>query len=247
MDNNKKVALVTGANKGIGFEIAKKLSKAGCTVILGARNEKLGQEASKKLNDESGNGNGKSEYVNLDLLKPETIEKAFTHVKEKYGRLDILVNNAGIIDRGDGNPGKAVIESVEATMRTNFVGPLRMVQTMLPLLEKSEGASVVNVSSGLGSLVGNSDRTSPYADVKYIGYSASKAALNMMTVQLAYELKDTNIKVNSVCPGYCATDLNNHQGVETAESGSIEATRLALLGKDAPSGQYLNKEGALPW
>ncbi|MDR3615959.1 MAG: SDR family oxidoreductase [Candidatus Obscuribacterales bacterium] len=245
MDNSKKVALVTGANKGIGFEIAKKLSKAGCTVILGARNEKLGVEASRKLNAEAGNG--KSEYVNLDLLKPETIEQAAAWIKDKYGKLDILVNNAGIVNRGDGTPSKALIDAVESTMRTNFMGPLRMVQAMLPLLEKSEGASVVNVSSGLGSLAGNSDRNSPYADVKIMGYSASKAALNMMTVQLAYELRDTNIKVNSVCPGYCATDLNDHRGVETAESGSIEAVRLALLGAAAPSGQYLNKEGALPW
>ena len=243
MESTNKVALVTGANKGIGFEIAKKLSKAGCTVILGARNEKLGQEAVNKLNTDGG----KTEYLNLDLLKPESIEKAAAFVKDKYGRLDILVNNAGIADRGDSTPSKASIDSVELTMRTNFVGPLRMVQTMLPLLEKSESASVVNISSGLGSLAGNSDRNSPYADVKIMGYSASKAALNMMTVQLAYELKDTNIKVNSVCPGYCATDLNDNQGVLTAEQGSIEAVRLALLGKSAPSGQYLNKEGALPW
>lgn len=243
MDSTNSIALVTGANKGIGFEIAKKLVAAGCTVLVGARNEKLGQEASKKLS----NGTGKAEYINLDLLKPESIERAAATIKEKFGKLDILVNNAGIVDRGDSTPTKTSIDSVEQTMRTNFIGPLRVTQAMFELLEKSEGASVVNISSGLGSLAVNADRESPYADVKIMGYSASKAALNMMTVQLAYELRNTNIKVNSVCPGYCATDLNDNQGVETAESGSIEAVRLALLGKSAPSGQYLNKEGALPW
>lgn len=243
MENKDKVALVTGANKGIGFEIAKKLIDAGCTVLLGARNEKLGQEACKKL---SG-GNNRVEYINLDLVKPETIEKAAAYIKEKFGKLDILVNNAGIVDRGDSTPSKASIDAIELTMRTNFVGPLRVTQVMLPLLEKSAGASVVNVSSGLGSLALNSDRTSPYADVKIMGYSASKAALNMMTVQLAYELRNTKIKVNSICPGYCATDLNDHKGICTAEEGSIEAVRLALLGSNAPDGQYSNKEGALPW
>ena len=243
MDNSKKIALVTGANKGIGFEIAKKLSEAGCTVVLGARNEKLGKDASEKLKS----AGGKTEYVNLDLLKPETIEKAAAFIKDKFGRLDVLVNNAGIAERGDGAPSKTSIDSVERTMATNFVGPLRVVQTMLPLLEKSEEASVVNVSSGLGSLARNADKDSPFVDVKILGYSASKAALNMMTVQLAYELRNTNIKVNSVCPGYCATDLNDNQGVNTAEEGSTEPVRLALLDKSGPTGQYSNKEGALPW
>ena len=243
MDNKSKIALVTGANKGIGFEIAKKLTAAGCTVILGARNEKLGQEACDKLTA----GGAKVEFVKLDLLDQATVEKAVATIEKKHGRLDILVNNAGIVDKGDSSPATACIDAVEKTMQTNFIGPLRVTQLMLPLLKKSEEGSIVNVSSELGSLAQNADKNSPYAEVKVMGYSASKAALNMMTVQLAYELRNTNIKVNSVCPGYCATDINDNQGVKTAEDGAIEPTRLALLDKAGESGQYSNKEGVLAW
>lgn len=243
MSTKNKIALVTGANKGIGFEIAKKLAAAGCTVILGARNEKLGQEACEKLK-----GMGfQAEYLNLDLLKPETIEKAAGAIAQKYGHLDILVNNAGIVERSDGSPTKASIDSVEVTMRTNFIGPLRVTQAMAPLLIKSKEGSVVNVSSALGSCAFNGDRNSPYADTKFIGYSASKAALNMMTVQLAYELRDTNIKVNSVCPGYCATDINDNQGHLTAEEGAREPARLALLDQSGVTGEYRNSEGIIAW
>ncbi len=243
MSSKDKVALVTGANKGIGFEIAKKLGAAGCTVLVGARNEKLGQEACEKLKAEGA----KAEYVNLDLLKPETIEKAAETIEKKYGRLDILVNNAGIVERSDGSPTKTKVDAVEVTMRTNFIGPLRVTQAMAPLLQKSAEGSIVNVSSALGSCAFNGDRNSPYADTKFIGYSASKAALNMMTVQLAYEFRDTNIKVNSVCPGYCATDINDNQGPLSAEEGAREPARLALLDKTGPTGEYRNTEGAIPW
>lgn len=224
-------------------EIAKKLGAAGCTVILGARNEKLGQEACEKLKAMGA----QAEYLNLDLLKTETIERAAEVIEKKYGHLDILVNNAGILEGGDGSPTKASVDSVEVTMRTNFIGPLRVTQAMAPLLNKSEEGSVVNVSSALGSCAFNGDRNSPYADTKFLGYSASKAALNMMTVQLAYELRDTNIKVNSVCPGYCATDINDNQGNLTAEEGASEPVRLALLDKSGPTGEYRNAEGAIPW
>jgi NAD(P)-dependent dehydrogenase (short-subunit alcohol dehydrogenase family) len=243
MSSKNKIALVTGANKGIGFEIAKKLGAAGCTVILGARNEKLGQEACEKLKAMGA----QAEYLNLDLLKPETIEKAAGAIEKKYGHLDILVNNAGIVERGDSSPTKTSVDSVELTMRTNFIGPLRVTQAMAPLLNKSEEGSVVNVSSALGSCAFNGDRNSPYADTKFLGYSASKAALNMMTVQLAYELRGTNIKVNSVCPGYCATDINDNQGNLTAEEGAREPARLALLDKSGPTGEYRNVEGTIPW
>lgn len=240
---SNKIALVTGANKGIGFEIAKKLGAAGCTVILGARNEKLGREACEKLKA----AGSKAEYINLDLLNPETIEQAAKTIEKNYGRLDILVNNAGILERGDDSPTKTTVESVEVTLRTNFIGPLRVTQAMAPLLRKSEEGSIVNVSSALGSCAFNSDRNSPFADTKYLGYSASKAALNMMTVQLAYEFRDTNIKVNSVCPGYCATDINDKQGFLSAEEGAREPARLALLDKTGPTGEYRNTEGVIPW
>ncbi|CAN5117049.1 SDR family oxidoreductase [soil metagenome] len=243
MSSKNKIALVTGANKGIGFEIAKKLGAAGCTVIVGARNDKFGQEAVDKLKAEGV----KVEYINLDLLKPDSINKAAATIEKNHGRLDILVNNAGIVERGDGTPTKADIDSVENSMRTNFIGPLRVTQAMAALLKKSEEGSIVNVSSTLGSCTFNGDKNSPYADTKILGYSASKAALNMMTVQLAYEFKDTNIKVNSVCPGYCATDINDNQGMLSAEEGAREPARLALLDKSGPTGEYRNTEGSIPW
>jgi NAD(P)-dependent dehydrogenase (short-subunit alcohol dehydrogenase family) len=238
-----RVALLTGGNKGIGFEVAKQLSKAGCTVVLTARNKLLGEEAKEKL---AATG-AKVDFVELDLLKPETIENAASTVDQKYGKLDILVNNAGIIDWNDGSPSKTSVDAVENTLQTNFLGPLRVTQAMLPLLKKSQQASIVNVSSGLGSLALNGDASSPYADVKFLGYSASKAALNMMTVQLAYELKDTNIKVNSADPGYTATDLNNNQGYQTVEEGAAETVRLALIDKNGPTGQYSDRHRVLPW
>jgi NAD(P)-dependent dehydrogenase (short-subunit alcohol dehydrogenase family) len=243
MESKNKIALVTGANKGIGFEIAKKLGAAGCTVILGARNEKLGHEACEKLKATGA----KVEYLNLDLLNPDSIGNAAKTIEQKHGRLDILVNNAGILEQSDGSPTKTDVDSVEASLRTNFIGPLRVTQAVAPLLKKSEEGSIVNVSSALGSCAFNGDRNSPYADTKYLGYAASKAALNMMTVQLAYELRDTNIKVNSVCPGYCATDINDNQGFLTAEEGAREPARLALLDKSGPTGEYRNTEGVIPW
>lgn len=243
MDSKNKIALVTGANKGIGYEIAKKLGEAGCTVIVGARDEKLGNDACAKLKATGA----QAEYIKLDLTKPETIADAATEVQKKYGRLDILVNNAGIIEREDGAPTVTNTDAVESTLRTNFIGPLRVTQAMAPLLKKSEEGAIVNVSSALGSCEFVGDRNSPFADAKFLGYSASKAALNMMTVQLAYELRDTNIKVNSVCPGYCATDINDNKGMHTAEEGAREPARLALLDKTGPTGEYRNTDGVIPW
>jgi NAD(P)-dependent dehydrogenase (short-subunit alcohol dehydrogenase family) len=243
MEAKDKIALITGANKGIGFEVAKQLSKAGCTVLMTARDKKLGQAACEKL---KGNG-AKVEFIELDLLSPETIERAATEVERKHGRLDILVNNAAIVDRADGFPSKATAEAVEKTIKTNFIGPLRVTQAMLPLLKKSKEASIVNVSSGLGSLELNGGIGTPYSEVKFLGYCSSKAALNMMTVHFAYELRNTPIKVNSADPGYTATDLNDNQGHQTVEEGAAETVRLALIGADGPTGKYSDRNGALPW
>jgi NAD(P)-dependent dehydrogenase (short-subunit alcohol dehydrogenase family) len=157
-------------------------------------------------------------------------------IEARYGHLDILMNNAGINMRGDGLPGTADVEAVESVLTTNFIGALRVAQTMLPLLRKSPAGRIVNISSGLGSLTLNSDPACSSYDVKLIGYSASKAALNMLTVHLAYELRGTNIKVNSANPGYTKTDLNDNRGTQPVEVGAIEATRLALLDERGPTG-----------
>lgn len=159
----------------------------------------------------------------------------------------MLVNNAGISDPADGSPGSASLDAVRRIFETNFMGALALTQAMLPLLRRSANARIVNVSSGLGSLTWNGDPAWEFARVKLIGYNASKAALNMLTVQLADELRDTSIKVNSADPGFTATDLNGHRGNQTVEQGAAEAIRLALLPADGPSGKFFSTQGESPW
>lgn len=244
MASEKKVALVTGANKGIGLEIARNLAGAGCTVLLGARDAGRGRDAVKKL--EQGGVRG-VEFIELDVTRQETVAAAAKKIESEYGRLDILVNNAGVNLKGDGLPGAANVEVVRQIFDTNFFGALRVAQTMLPLLRKSDAGRIVNVSSGLGSLTFSSDPKWSGYDVKYIGYNGSKTALNMLTVQLAYEVRETKIKVNSANPGFTKTDLNNNQGTQPVEVGAMEATRLALLGEDGPTGSSSSKDGPDPW
>lgn len=243
MPSSKKIALITGANKGIGYEVARQLGKQGCMVLVGARDAKLGEDAANKLKKEGV----EAAFVALDVTRRDTIEAARAGIEKEFGRLDILVNNAGIYDRGDGPPSSAEIDAVSRTLETNFVGALAVAQAMLPLIRKSAAGRIVNVSSELGSITGFGDPNWKFAAVKRIGYCASKAAMNMMTAQLAAELRDTKIKVNSVNPGYTATDLNNHQGPQTIEEGSAETIRAALIGDDGPTGQFLETGGTLPW
>jgi len=243
MTNLNRIALVTGGNKGIGFEVASKLSEAGCTVILTARNRTLGEGAVSKLKSSGAD----VEYAQLDVCDLDSIAKTYKQVEEKYGRLDILVNNAGIVDRADGPASTISIDAVEKTLQTNLLGHMRVTQAMLPLLRKSKHASIVNVSSGLGSLTLNGDENHMCSKVHYVGYCASKAALNMFTVKLAFELRDTHIKVNSADPGYTATDLNNNQGYQSIPEGAAETVRLALIDEKGPTGQYSDKASVLPW
>jgi len=244
--SSKQIALVTGANKGIGFEVARNLGKAGMTVYLGARNAKAGEEAAAKLRAEKLD----ARFVELDLGREDTISRAAKTIGSNGGsdgqRLDVLVNNAAIIEAGDAAPSAADIGAVRRTFDTNFFGTLAVTQAMLPLLRKSAAGRIVNVSSGLGSITFNADPNWEYAPVKFIGYNASKAALNMLTAQLAYELRDTPIKVNSVDPGYTATDLNQNRGTQTVEEGAEEAVRVALS-KDGPTGRFTDRAGARPW
>jgi NAD(P)-dependent dehydrogenase (short-subunit alcohol dehydrogenase family) len=241
--SSKRIALVTGANKGIGFEVARQLAASGCTVLLGARNKQLGEEAAAKLAAEGLD----VRYVAIDLDDRATIAAAANAIAGQFGQLDILVNNAGITTPGDGAPTVSSPEAIERTMRINFIGAVAVTQAMLPLIRKSASARIVNVSSGLGSLAQNSDPAYPYAFAKFLGYNASKAALNMLTVQLAWELRDTPIKVNSADPGYTATDLNGHRGTQTIPEGAAEAIRLALLPDDGPTGTYSDRNGIVPW
>jgi NAD(P)-dependent dehydrogenase (short-subunit alcohol dehydrogenase family) len=239
----KRIALVTGANKGIGFEIARQVGKAGALVLLGARDATLGEAAAATLKAEGIH----ARFVPIDLGKPATIQAAAAAIDAEYGRLDVLVNNAGITDHADGPPSKASLDAVRRIFDTNVFGALAITQTMLPLLRKSGSARIVNVSSGLGSLTHNSDPDWEFAQVKLMGYNASKAALNMLTVQLAAELKDTGIKVNSADPGFTATDLNGHRGTQTVPQGAAAAIRLALLPDDGPTGGFFSVNKSEPW
>jgi NAD(P)-dependent dehydrogenase (short-subunit alcohol dehydrogenase family) len=241
--SSKRIALVTGANKGIGFEVSRQLGKAGMLVFLGARNAGLGEEAAAKLRGEGLD----VRFLSLDVTQPETVEAAAATIRAELQRLDVLVNNAGIGDRGDGPPGTADIDAVRRVMETNFFGVLAVTRAMLPLLRASAAGRIVNVSSGLGSLTQNADPSWDFARVKLAGYNTSKAALNMITIQLAAELRDTPIKVNAADPGYTATDINGNQGHQTLEEGAAETVRLALLPDDGPTGTYSNTAGPVPW
>jgi NAD(P)-dependent dehydrogenase (short-subunit alcohol dehydrogenase family) len=239
----ERIALVTGANKGIGLEVARCLGEAGLTVLIGARNSSLGQAAAESLKAKAVD----ARFIELDVLRRETIDAAAASIASRYGRLDVLVNNAGINDPADGPPSTANFDSVRRVMETNFLGAVAVTQAMLPLLRNSASARVVNVSSGLGSLTRNADPNSEFSQVKLLGYNASKAAMNMLTVQLAWELRETKIKVNSSNPGYTATDLNGHRGYQTVEQGAAETVRLALLPDDGPTGGVFAASGPEPW
>jgi NAD(P)-dependent dehydrogenase (short-subunit alcohol dehydrogenase family) len=239
-----KIAMITGANKGIGFEVSRQLARAGFTVLLGARDTARGEEAASKLRGEGLDVRFVAADLNLGAESGATVAK---QIEEEFGHLDVLINNAGIVDAGDGLPGRVSIDALRRIFETNFFGTVMFTQPLLPLLRAADGARVVNVSSGLGSLTNNADASGRFYHTKLLAYNASKAALNMFTVNLAYELRDTNIKVNSACPGYVATDLTGHKGPLTVEEGAIEIVRLAQLPEDGPSGGFFRKEGSWPW
>jgi len=238
-----KIALITGANKGIGYELARQLGEEGVTVLVAARNAKLGNAATAKLRAEGADAH----FIELDVTKPQTIAKAAQTIRTQYGRLDILVNNAAIVDKADGPPSTADPGAVRRVLDVNFFGVLAVTQAMLPLVRKSEAGRIVMLSSGLGSLTWNADPKWSFAAVKPLGYNGSKAILNMMTVQLAWELRDTAIKVNTVNPGYTATDMNGNKGTQTLAEGAAEALRQALAPDDAPTGLFVQTGGVVPW
>ena len=243
MTGTKKIALVTGANKGIGLEIAKQLAEAGATVFLGARDFARGEAAASGLS-QAGLA---VEAIELDLNRQETISTAAAAILARHDRLDILVNNAGIIDAEDGPPSVATVGAARRLMETNFLGTLAVTQAMLPLLRKSSTGRIVNLATSLGSLTVNGDPTSPYYEARLIGYNASKAAVNMLTVQLAAELQGNSIVVNSVAPGYVKTDLTGGNGYMTPEEGARLPVQYALLGDDAVSGQFVAPDGSVAW
>ncbi|MEU4546346.1 SDR family oxidoreductase [Nonomuraea dietziae] len=232
-------ALITGANKGIGFEIARRLGERGITAIVGARDEERGRAAAERLGQP---------YVRIDVTDPGSVQAAAKWIEQEHGGLDILVNNAGItVWQEDASPGATSADVLRQIYEVNVFGVVTVTNAMLPLLRRSPAGRIVNMSSELGSIAMAIDPESPFWPFNFMAYNSSKAALNMVTVSYAKELWDTAIKVNAANPGYCATDLNGHTGHRTAEQGARIAVRLATLDGQGPSGAYLQDEGTLPW
>lgn len=236
--HQNKVALVTGANKGIGHAIASQLAAHGFTVMVGARDGARGEAAAKQIA-------GDARPLTLDVTRADSIATAEARIRRELGRLDVLVNNAGIAVVV--KPSVARLDDVRAVFETNVFGVIAVTQAMLPLLREAPAGRIVNVSSRLGSLSAISDPAFPMPGVGGVAYGPSKTALNAITVAFAQELVGTSIKVNLACPGYTATDLNGNSGPRTVTEAAREPVRLALLGPDSPSGTFSNDAGAIPW
>ncbi len=249
---NKPVALVTGANQGIGLQIAKDLVAHGFTVLVGSRNQERGEAAAKQIGPDA-------RALQLDVTDQDSITAAAERIRKHFGRLDVLVNNAAISNTSKQpsmsvqdyakltRPSNVSLAEMRAVWDTNVFGVLAVTQAMLPLLREAPAARIVNVSSGVGSLTRNADPASPWRSIFGPVYPASKTALNAITLAMAIELESTGIKVNAACPGYTKTNLNNYTGTRTVEQGAREPVRLALLGPDGPTGTFSNEDGPLPW
>jgi NAD(P)-dependent dehydrogenase (short-subunit alcohol dehydrogenase family) len=235
-------ALVTGANKGIGFEIARQLGQQGYTVLLGARDTTRGEQAAAKLRNEGL----EAHFLPLDVSDDSSITAAAATIRERFGALDMLVNNAGV-QLDDLPPSQLPIEVLRQTFEINVFGVVRVTQAMLPLLRASSAARIVNLGSAMGSLTLTSDPHNLRSGYWQLAYASSKAALNAVTVQFANELRATGIKVNAADPGYVATDLTGQQGFNSVEDGAIPAVRLATLSADGPTAGFFNIDGAMPW
>lgn len=251
--HDKPVALVTGANQGIGLQVARDLAANGFTVLVCSRNLERGVAAALTIN-------GDARAVHLDVTDRPSVVAAAERVREELGRLDVLVQNAAISHTRK-EPGQSIqeyarttrpsnvsLDEMRAVWETNVFGVLTVYQAMLPLLRATPGARIVNVSSGAGSLTANSDPTFPHRPIFGPVYPASKSALNALTVAMANELESEGIPVNAVSPGFTKTGLNGFSGTDTVEEGAREIVRVALLGQNGPTGRFTRWEaGLIPW
>ena len=242
--NTKRIALITGANKGIGFETARQLGQQQITVLLGARDAAKGEAAAAKLRAEGLDARA----LQLDVTVAESIQRAMDKVAQEFGRLDILINNAGVM--ADDQTKKVSEQSLSAwrtTFDTNVFGLVATTQAFLPLLRKSAAGRIVNLSSILGSNTLHSDPQSPIYDFKLPAYNVSKSAVNAYTVQLAYELRDTPIKVNAAHPGWVKTEMGGEGATMELADGAKTSVALATLPADGPSGAFIHLGETLPW
>jgi NAD(P)-dependent dehydrogenase (short-subunit alcohol dehydrogenase family) len=245
-----RVALITGANKGIGLQIAKDLAARGFAVLVGSRDLERGETAAKTVGADA-------RALQLDVTDQASIAAAAERIHNEVGRLDVLVNNAGITNAGE--PGRPLqemaqsglmsvvsLDEVRTVWETNVFGVIAVTQAMLPLLRQAPAARIVNISSGGGSLTLNANPENPHR-LMFGNYSASKSALNAITVAFALNLEADGIKVNAADPGFTQTDLNNNQGTGTVEAAAREPVRLALLDADGPTGTFSSNNGPVPW
>lgn len=248
--NNKPVALVTGANKGIGLQIAKDLTTHGFTVLVGTRNLENGEAAAKSIGEDA-------HALQLDVTNQESVNAAAQRIRDEFGRLDVLVNNAGISHAGNSSGSLeestqsglltvASLDDVRTIFETNVFGVIAVTQAMLPLLREAPAGRIVNVGSTAGSLTWNSDPANSHRAM-FGAYSASKTALHAVTLSFAFALESTPIKVNIACPGFTSTALNNFAGTRTVEQGAHEAVRLALLDENGPTGTFSDEDGPVAW
>ena len=251
--HDRPVALISGANQGIGLQVAKDLAAQNFTVLVGSRDLARGAEAARTID-------GDARAIQLDVTDAASVKAAAARLTEELGRLDVLIQNAAISNTGK-KPGQTVeeysrsvrasvlnIDEMRAVWDTNVFGVIMVYQAMLPLLRSTPGSRIVNVSSGAGSLQVNSDPSFPWRPIFGPIYPGSKAALNALTLAMSIELEAEGIPVNAVSPGFTKTNLNGFQGTDSVEDGAREIVRVALLGRDGPSGTFTRWEGEIiPW
>lgn len=240
---DKRQALVTGANKGIGFAIAKGLAQAGLAVWMGARDRARGEEAVRTLREEGLD----VRFLQIDVADDESVRRAAETVGAEVSALHILVNNAGIVLDLQTVPSELSIEAVKATYEVNLFGPIRVTQALAPLLKAAGDARIVMMGSGVGSLTLITDPTSLFSTVNLLAYSSSKVALNAVTVSFAKEFEPFGMKVNAVEPGHVRTDLNGNSGFITPEEGAVTAIKMALIEQNGPTGGFFGSHGRQPW
>lgn len=244
MAQDKKVALITGANRGLGLETAKQLGEQGITVIVGARNKTVAEKTAADLKATGIDAFG----IQLDVVNDADRKAAAAYIAEHFGKLDILVNNAGVGSQAglSNTTAETTDEDLFTVFNTNLFAVVALTRELLPLIKKSPAGRIVNLSSILGSLTLHADPKNPLG-MKPFAYDASKAALNQYTIHLAYELKDTPIKVNSAHPGWVKTDMGTSAAPLEIPEGAQTSVALALLGHDGPSGSFIHAGKVLPW
>lgn len=247
MSNTKKIALITGANKGLGLEMARQLGQQGITILLAARDLAKGEAAAQTLKSEGID----AQAIQLDVVNPDHIAAVTAQIEEDFGHLDILINNAGVMNDGsDWSANSTPTISAQAlrdTFDTNFFAVVALTQALLPLLKKAPAARIVNMSSILGSLTLHAQPDSSIYSSKLFAYDASKAALNSLTIHLAHALKDTAIKVNSAHPGWVKTDMGTDAASMEIPEGAYTGVTLATLPAEGPTGGFFHRGKPLPW